>query len=157
MIKLKRILFPTDFSDFSAYAASFAVSFAVDYGAKLYVLHVVELPLGMPGIYTMGAGQEKLAEMAERLAREELEMATTPDLLEKLDYAVVCLQGAAFQNIISFAQENSIDMIIMGTRGRSELETILLGSTAEKVLRNSPIPVFVVRRPGHRLVIPPVG
>lgn len=157
MIQLKKILFPTDFSDFSAYAASFAVSFAVDYKAKLYILHVVELPLGMPGIYSMGANDEEIGRTADRLVREELEAASSADLLGKLDYEVACAQGKPFAEIIKFADEAGVNMIIMGTRGRTGLETVLLGSTAEKVLRKSSVPVFVVRRPGHRFVIPPIG
>ena len=157
MIQIKNILLPTDFSDFSAYAASFAVSFAVDYKAKLYILHVIEPPLGLPGIYMMGATEEELAEQTEKLAREELESAAPRDLLEKLDYEIAYRQGKPFHEIITFGQHNQIDMIIIGTRGRTGLEHVFLGSTTEKVLRKSEIPVFVVRRPGHRFVIPPVG
>jgi nucleotide-binding universal stress UspA family protein len=157
LIKLERILLPTDFSDFSTYAASFAVSFAVDYGAKLYVLHVVELPLGMPGIYKLGSTDEELTSQAEQLVRDELTSASAPDTLQKLDYSVAARQGKPFDEIITYARENDIDMIVMGTRGRTGIENVLLGSTAEKVLRKSPIPVFVVRRPGHRFVVPPVG
>jgi len=157
MIRLKRILFPTDFSDFSAYAASFAVSFAVDYKAKLYVLHVIEFPLGMPGIYSLSGSSEQIAEKAKEFARAQLKSASPEDVLEKLEFEVHCREGKPFWEIIEFAKENKMDMIVMGTRGRSGLESVLLGSTAEKVLRKSTVPVFVVRRPGHRLIIPPVG
>lgn len=157
MIKLQKILFPTDFSDFSSYAASFAVSLAVDYKSKLYVLHVVELPLGMPGIYSMKTSEEELERQAQQHVRAELEGATVPELLEKLEYEVVCRKGSAFDQIVRFAESNQVDMIVMGTRGRTGLENVLLGSTAEKVLRKSSVPVFIVRRPGHRFIIPPVG
>jgi nucleotide-binding universal stress UspA family protein len=154
---LEKILFPTDFSDFSSYAASFAVSLAVDYKAKLYILHVVELPLGMPGIYSLGASEEELERQAQQHVRAELEGATVPELLEKLEYQVVCRKGSAFDHIVRFAESNEVDMIVMGTRGRTGLENVFLGSTAEKVLRKSSVPVFIVRRPGHRFIIPPVG
>ena len=157
MIRLQKILFPTDFSDFSAYAASFAVSFAVDYKAKLYVLHVMEFPLGMPELYTVSASDEQIAERADHLARAELKAASTEEMFERLDFEISCRQGKPFLEIIDFAKEKEMDLIIMGTRGRGGLESVLLGSTAEKVLRKSTVPVFVVRRPGHRIVIPPVG
>jgi nucleotide-binding universal stress UspA family protein len=157
MIKLEKILFPTDFSDFSGYAASFAVSFAMDYKATLYILHVIELPLGIPGIYTLGVSERELNQTTERLVREELEKASSRELLRSLKYEVACVKGKPFHEIIKFADETGIDMIVMGTRGRTGLESVLLGSTAEKVLRGASIPVFVVRRPGHRFVIPPVG
>jgi len=157
MIKLNKILLPTDFSDFSAYAASFAVSFAVDYKAKLYILHVIELPLGMPGLFKMGATEKELERQTNELVQQELKSASTEDILGTLNYKVAYRQGKPFAEIIKFAQDEGIDMIVMGTRGRTGIESVLLGSTAEKVLRKSPVPVFVVRRPGHRFVVPPVG
>lgn len=157
MIRLKNILFPTDFSDFSSYAASFAVSFACDYGAKLHVLHVVELPLGMPEVFSLKVSMEEVDAKVAEQARQELESASTPAILDKLDYEVACLKGKPFLEIIKFAAEKEIDMIVMGTHGRSALESMLLGSTAEKVVRKAPCPVFTVRKPGHRFILPTVG
>ena len=157
MIELKRILFPTDFSDFSNYAASFAVSFACDYGAKLNVLHIVETTLTIAQPNPANVSMEELSAKAEELAREELESASTPELLAKLDYNVVCVRGKPFLEIIGFAKAKRIDMIVMGTHGRSALESTLMGSTAEKVVRQAPCPVFTVRKPGHGFVMPAIG
>ena len=157
MIDLKNILFPTDFSDFSGYAASFAVAFAGDYGAKLHVLHVVEPPLGMPETFVLMSSDEELGDKARELARKELETAATPETVKELEYEFTCLKGKPFVEIIKFAKDKKIDMIVMGTHGRSAVETAVLGSTTEKVVRKAPCPVFTVRRPGHRFVIPTVG
>jgi nucleotide-binding universal stress UspA family protein len=158
MIQIKNILFPSDFSDFSAYAASFAVAFACDYGAKLHILHVIEThyditeaPPDDPA--TLQDSQKKAVE----LATDELKAASTPELLEKLDYEVVCRKGKPFVEIVTVANEREIDMIVMGTHGRSALLAAMMGSTAEKVVRKAPCPVFTVRLPGHRFVMPAIG
>jgi nucleotide-binding universal stress UspA family protein len=157
MVRLKRILFPTDFSDFSKYAASFAVSFACDYGAKLYVLHVAETPHDLSGTLSAKAPLDEIREKAAELAAQELESASTPEMMAKLDYEVHCVGGKPFMEIITFAREKEVDMIVMGTHGRSALGAAMMGSTAEKVVRKASCPVFTVRMPGHRFVMPAIG
>lgn len=158
MIKMNRILFPTDFSDFSKYAASFAISFACDYGAKLYAFHVVEMAHEIREAIGVDAPRmEEVQSRANELAVEEIKAASTPELFEKLDYEVVCTRGKPFAEIVAFAREKEIDMIVMGTHGRSALVAAMMGSTAEKVVRKAHCPVFTVRLPGHRFVMPAIG
>lgn len=157
MIEFKNILFPTDFSDFSSYAANFALSFASGYGAKLHVLHVVETPIVVGELIPFHVSMEEVESKAKQLALGELESAAMPGVLEGLDYEVNCRKGKPFVEIIKFAREKKIDLIVMGTHGRSALESMLLGSTAEKVVRKSLCPVFTVRKPGHRFVMPAIG
>ncbi len=157
-MQLKRILFPTDFSDFSKYAASFAVSFACDYGARLYVLHVAEFLHDLPeGLLSNAPSLDSIHEKAEQSARLELESASSPETLEKLDFEFACVKGKPFFEIVSYARDREIDMIVMGTHGRTALEAAMLGSTAEKVVRKAPCPVFTVRMPGHWFVMPTIG
>jgi nucleotide-binding universal stress UspA family protein len=157
MITLERILFPTDFSDFSSYAASFAIAFACDYGAKLHVLHVVDAPPDMSELILTRIPIEELCSRTAELTLRELESATSQDALRQLDYEVSCVRGTPFVEIVKFARDNKIDMIVIGTHGRNAFESALLGSTAEKVVRKAPCPVFTVRKPGHRFVMPAVG
>jgi len=157
MIKLKRILFPTDFSDFSKYAASFAVSFATDYGAKLYVLHVIETFLDFYETLSETMPGKELDSRIMELANQEIEASTTPTVFKKLDIEINCVKGKPFLEILRTAHEQDIDMIVMGTHGRSALEAAVLGSTAEKVVRKAHCPVFTVRKPGHRFVAPTFG
>ncbi|MBI4831209.1 MAG: universal stress protein [Candidatus Lindowbacteria bacterium] len=91
------------------------------------------------------------------MALREFESATTPDVLSRLDYEVSCVRGTPFVEIIKFARDNRVDMIVMGTHGHNALESALMGSTAEKVVRKAPCPVFTVRKPGYRFVMPAVG
>jgi nucleotide-binding universal stress UspA family protein len=158
MVKIKKLLFPTDFSDFSNYAASFAVAFACDYDAKLHILHIVEtqhdITDAAPSDTTT---MEEIQIKAAELAADELKAASTPALLEKLDYDVACIKGKPFVEIVAFAKEREVDMIVMGTHGRSALMAAMMGSTAEKVVRKASCPVFTVRLPGHRFVMPTIG
>ncbi len=70
------------------------------------------------------------------------------------DYKVLMKKGVPFYEIIQTAKEESADLIVMGTHGRTGLDHILFGSTAEKVVRKSPIPVLTVRLPGKKFVMP---
>ncbi len=157
MVKIENILFPTDFSDFSRYAASFAVSFACDYGAKLHVVHVVEISHSISEMFSEKMSEEALDAKVNELAAQELQDASTPDLFKKLDYEITCLEGKPFAEIIKFVQNKRIDLIVMGTHGRSALEAAIMGSTAEKVVRKASCPVLTVRKPGHRFVMPAIG
>lgn len=157
MIKIKNILFPTDFSDFSKYAASFAISFAFDYGSKLYVVHVAEISHSISEMFSEKVSDEKLRTTANELAVQELQDASTLDMFQKLDYEITCLEGKPFAEIIKYVKDKRIDLIVMGTHGRSALEAAILGSTAEKVVRKASCPVLTVRKPGHRFVIPTIG
>ena len=67
------------------------------------------------------------------------------DLAEKLDHEYVVKEGASAQQIVTYARETSIDLIVMATHGYSGLEEVLIGSTTDKVVRNTPCPVLVVR------------
>jgi nucleotide-binding universal stress UspA family protein len=157
MVRIKRILFPTDFSDFSKYAASFAISFACDYGAKLYILHVSEKTYDISEMLAEKVPPEELQAKVEEFAAKELEEASSADMLEKLEYEIMHRTGKPFAEIITFAKEQEIDVIVMGTHGRSALESAIIGSTAEKVVRKAPCPVLTVRMPGHRFVMPTIG
>ena len=154
MVELKRILFPTDFSDFSSYAASFGISFACDYGAKLYVLHVVETLLNIAQTLSASVSMEELNAKAAKLAREELESASTPELLAKLDYEVGCVKGKPFLEIIEFARDKKIDMIVMGTHGHRGFAHLLYGRVAEKIVRSAPCPVLVVKDTNYKFRMP---
>jgi nucleotide-binding universal stress UspA family protein len=155
MIKIEKILFPTDFSEHSNHAFGYALSFAREYGAKLYMLHVVEdvqylanaymfdVPI-MPSFADME--QNRLKEMQEFAERE----VTDPSIqIEK-----VIRRGRPFLKIIQLAREENVDLIVIATHGRGGLEHVLFGSTAEKVVRKSPCPVLSIRMPGHEFVMP---
>ena len=155
MIQLSRILLPTDFSEQSHGAAAYACSFAEKFGAELHLLHVVQDLVTMvpePGLaYPPPANYT-----AELVAAAEQALARLPDpsLTANLSVVRTTRQGAPFVEIIRYARDNNVDLIVMGTHGRSGLAHVLLGSVAERVVRKAPCPVLTVRPAGHEFQMP---
>ena len=157
MVEIKKILYPTDFSEYSLAALPYAIKLTRQNNAELYCLHVVELsqeeyniseymvPLNIPHV-----SKDKII----RTARTRLEKFVNENLSEikKLNSRV--LIGTPFVDIIRYAKELSIDLIVLGTHGRSALATMLLGSVAEKVIRKAPCPVLSIRHPEHKFEMP---
>ncbi len=156
MIEIRRILFPTDFSELSIHGLTYALSFAKSYKAELHVLHVVDeayqywmamgpnsLPVGpTPDEIASGAKQEMGKFVAKYLANPDITVVP------------LVITGRPFLEIIRYAREKDIDLIIIGTHGRSGLSHALLGSVAEKIVRKAPCPVLSIRHPEHDFVMP---
>ena len=158
MIALKTILLPTDGSECSRKAMLYALSFAQQYGAQVLTLHVIdqrrerqpeqsyiEMDLG-----TGPTTQRGLEEAGRRALQEVADAAT------KVGVAVETrlVTGIPSEDIVRIAKELSVDLIIMGTHGRTGVSHALLGSVAEKVVQQAPCPVLVVRQEEHEFVTP---
>jgi nucleotide-binding universal stress UspA family protein len=148
VIALKRILVPTDFSETSAAATQYAIALAESMGSQVHLLHVLDNPLA----YAWGAEAfiEPPAEYYERIeqrARERMEQVLTEAQRKKFDAQLELRTGSPFAEIIGYAEERKIDLIVMGTHGRGAVAHMLLGSVAERVVRRSPCPVLTVREP----------
>lgn len=154
LIKLKNILFPTDFSDFCKFAASYAYAFALQYDASLYLIHVIEEGTLDAVLSSFPRpAREELLEAARR-RMDEFIKETLPEEGKELRIESIITYGKPFVEIIKEAKEREIDMIVMGTHGMSALEHALLGSTTEKVVRKAPCPVLSIRLPMHKFVMP---
>jgi nucleotide-binding universal stress UspA family protein len=121
------------------------------FGAEVHVLYVVPDPT--PQDWAVGATALVVSDLLEkwRGAAEERLEAIALDGVETLRAIRV---GHAFVEIVRYATDNAIDMIVMGTHGRGPVKHLLLGSVAEKVVRKAPCPVLTVRQPGHTFVMP---
>ena len=155
MIQLKSILVPSDFSDYSKHALRYGCAFAAEFGAELHLLHVVQDIVGLVPEVGMafpptGDYRRELRESAEK-ALEELPGSPW---LGELSVVRATREGAPFVEIIRYAKKHKIDLIVMGTHGRTGLSHILLGSVAERVVRKAPCPVLTVRHPEHEFVMP---
>jgi len=138
-IALKNILFATDFSPAADAAAPFAIQMAKSYGAKVYGLHV-----DLFDDYT-SAAPEAWAMMAEAQEKQSKEHARLlNEQLAGIHHDVMIGQGNVWEVISKFIEENKIDLIVLGTRGRTGLGKALLGSVAEQILRQAPCPVLTV-------------
>lgn len=155
MITLNRILLPTDFSDYAKTAMNYSCAFAEHFGAELHLLHVLQDLVAMvpePGLAFPPPGDymTELRESAERA----LEQLLDPNWAEGKTIVKATRQGPPFLEIIRYAKEVDIDMIVIGTHGRSGLAHALLGSVAEKVVRKAPCPVLTVRPDEHHFAMP---
>ncbi len=156
MIKIKRILFPTDFSDFSKHALKYAKAFAREFEAKLYVLHVMEYSID-PSLFYMKYFPMELPltdyyKKADDETKKELEALVSDEERKAYKIETVVVQGSPFQEIIQFAESAQIDLITIATHGRTGISHTFFGSTAEKVVRKAPCPVLSIRHPEHDFV-----
>jgi nucleotide-binding universal stress UspA family protein len=143
--ELRRILVPLDFSDTARKALQYAVPFASAFGAEILLMHVLP-PYTLP--LEQGYLPPDLAVSREELtgwARSELEKACVGDIGARARFQVRVCEGVAWQEIGAVARETNTDLIILATRGRTGLKHVLLGSVAERVIRQAPCPVLVVR------------
>jgi len=153
-MEIKTILFPTDFSQGARAAMDYAVSFARDFKAKLILLYVIQDISIAEWYIPSSISAADLVEDMQRSAEREidklgLELAGKVADLEKL-----VVRGVPFVEIIRTAKERQADMIIIGTHGRTGIDHMLFGSTAEKVVRKSSCPVLTVRMSGKEFKMP---
>ncbi|HKI31043.1 MAG TPA: universal stress protein [Gemmataceae bacterium] len=155
MIDLHRILVPTDFSKHSHNALNYAVAFADKFGAELYLLHVVQdLALFIPEAVSVAPPVAPAVEQMTAAVHEALQRIVRENDLGRFTVHCDVREGTPFYEIIQYAKESDIDLIIMGTHGHTGLVHVLLGSVTEKVVRKSPCPVLTIRDPEHEFVHP---
>jgi nucleotide-binding universal stress UspA family protein len=142
-LEIRSILVPHDFSDQSAAAVRLAGRWAETLGAALTLIHVVE-PVVYPDLYAVDLLPAEMMERLERRSTEALEESSA-ELLPGVDARVRVIVGRAADTIVGTAESDQHDLIIMGTRGLSALEHLLMGSVAEQVVRTSSTPVLTVR------------
>ena len=143
----KKILVCTDFSENSVPARVCAIEYAKAFGAELVALHVVNSRLlGYPGFAAnVPAEMTLIEEHIRRGVEEELELIGNDCKREIDDVTVYSATGAPAEEIISFANDASIELIVMGTHGWTGARHLILGSTAENVARTANCPVLTVR------------
>lgn len=129
MIHVKKILYPTDFSSYSNQAYFHAVGLAETYGASLTVVYV-HTP-GTPGDKSHWQSQLEQVRPAN----------------PKIPVSHVLLEGDPAAEIARYAADAAIDVIVIGTRGRTGVDRLVLGSVAERVMREAPCSVLVVKLP----------
>jgi nucleotide-binding universal stress UspA family protein len=144
---LKKILFCTNFSESSHKAFTHALDLTKIYHAKLLILHVTP-GLVYPEQLLYYLPSKKLEEL-KAFRKQEITQKIDTHYLQKMeefrDYEILVREGAAAQEIIITAEEESVDIIILGIRGRKGIVKVLLGSTSEKIVKASSSPVLIAR------------
>lgn len=149
-----RILFATDGSRWAQEAERYACSLASSWGASLTVMSVLEFPPGMNPQYPVN--QLYLGELMKQTTKELVDLkarATERGLAVETRVT----NGIPSEEVLRAAEAGDADLIVVGTRGKSGLEHVVLGSTAERVIRMAPCPVLAVRGSGGPLSAEPVS
>ncbi|MCL7412403.1 MAG: universal stress protein [ANME-2 cluster archaeon] len=139
----KKILVATDGSDNSMNAVSSAIELAKATGAELCTIYVVSdanLYAGIRSAYWADEMHEHFIKEGE----EAIQYVKAEGGAANIEIGTFLLEGNAGEKIVDFAEANDIDLIVMGTRGKTAVERILVGSVAENVIRHSKVRVMVV-------------
>jgi len=152
MITLKKILCPIDHSDCSKEALKYAVSFALRNEAELYLLHVIDIRTfdeNLDSITKQIADESSINNLKKKLLE-----CVPEEIRSDMKIEAIVVPGIPFVEIIRFAKKNEVDMLVLGTHGRTGLAHMMLGSVSEKVVRKAPCPVLTVRSPNQKFVLP---
>lgn len=147
-IILRRILFPTDFSDLSMSASAYALSLAKKFNAKLYVIHVVDRSGEASGMYVPHMSFESLDKEEESVEAKSLKKACAMLSAGEIEVEPILCSGLPHSEILRVAREKDVDMIVIGTSGTGGVGRLVFGSNADNLIKNSHVPV---------LAIPPVA
>ncbi len=155
MIRVSKILVPVDFSEFCRHALRYGGELARRFEAELTLLHVVEDIYPMvadPGVM-LGPAVDFVADMRQS-AEKGLQKLVEEEWSQGLNVVQRVTVGVPFLEIVRYAKEQQIDLIVITTHGRSGLAHVLMGSVAEKIVRKATCPVLTVRPEGHNFVMP---
>lgn len=145
MSDYRTILFATDFSESSDTAFQHAFSLAKKFSARLVILHVINEPVDLRGFYVPHISFDKLEEEIEASARKMMDRFCATHVRDYDNFETFIVPGIPYDEIIRKSVETDSDLVVIGTHGRTGIDHMLFGSTAEKVVRKSTIPVLTIR------------
>ncbi len=148
-LRAKRILWPTDFSQLSLHGGKYARCFRDLFDADLHVIHVVAAPLPLEMSVTIPAEVSAIPPDVDAVSESlaALRRFVAPVLPNHDRVTFDAFYGSATSAICSYAANHAIDLIVISTHGRTGLSHVLIGSTAEAIVRNAPCPVLTVKNP----------
>jgi nucleotide-binding universal stress UspA family protein len=146
MIVLRNVLVAVDFGEASEAALTYGRNFARQFGARLHVIHVLENRFLRPMLNDPQA-------IENATCQHLLDRLTVVDRESLKAVAVVRTSDDPADEIVRYAREQGIDLIVLGTHGRRGVEHLLLGSVAERVVRTAGCPVLTVKNPEHKVVV----
>jgi universal stress protein A len=149
-----KILLPSDFSDCSSEAARAARRLAEHFGSALLVLHVMDEPAALDPMFRGEVPIELLRGRMEAYCKEAMDRFLDSHLRGLPGVETRIVSGVPYREIIRTARESGAGLIVIGTHGRTGVEHVIFGSTAEKVVRMAPCPVLSVRQGEKEFVHP---
>ncbi|MBI2354078.1 MAG: universal stress protein [Deltaproteobacteria bacterium] len=145
-----KILTAIDFSENSEYAFDYALTLAKRFDAELTVMHVINEPVDLRGFYVPHISFEQLEKEIEEGASKMMGKFCSSRLGDFTNYKSAIVSGIPYEEIIRKAEETGASLIVMGTHGRTGLDHLIFGSTAERVVRSAACPVLTIRLPAEK-------
>lgn len=152
VLRLQHVLVPVDFSAPARKAVAYAVAFARQFNARLTLMHVMEMSFAGTGMAEIEV--PLLENEIRQNALQEMDKLCKEALDPKVPSATQIRIGRPWHEICLAAKELNVDLLIVGTHGYTGLTHVVMGSTAERVVRHAPCPVLVVREKEHEFVQP---
>jgi len=147
-LKFKRLLVPIDFSDSSLLALDYAVALGREFDSKLILLHVVEPAVSQENYFGVAAPMAETDQNFLEVGRERLAALAQKRSEPRQPIEFLVRIGRAHSEIVDTARATGADLIVVGTHGLTAVAHLLMGSTAERVVRHAPCPVLTVRLAG---------
>jgi nucleotide-binding universal stress UspA family protein len=140
----KKVLFCTDFSENADYAFNFAYGIAKRDKGLLYILHVIPSYPHQINSYIPREDLEKINKNIEKDLDDAYAEHYVTNIKDGVKFEIITKTGREDEQILDFARDNKVDIVVMGTHGRTGIEHVFFGSVAEKVIRHCPFPVFII-------------
>jgi nucleotide-binding universal stress UspA family protein len=147
MKPFEKILTAIDFSENSDFAFEYALTLAKQFQAELTIMHVINEPVDLRGFYVPHISFEQLEKEIEEGAEKMMEKFCQSSLAGFNNYKTAIVTGIPYEEIIRKADDIGSSLIVLGTHGRTGLDHIIFGSTAERVVRSASCPVLTIRMP----------
>jgi nucleotide-binding universal stress UspA family protein len=144
MKEFKKILFPIDFSESTPKILPYVLTMSKTFGSAVHLLYVVRDLKYLTSFHVPHPSLDLIENEITENSQKMMDKVCNEDLQGCPHFVKKILVGDAATEIIRYAQEEKVDLIIMGTHGRKGLEKALFGSVADKVVKNSPVPVLTV-------------
>jgi nucleotide-binding universal stress UspA family protein len=154
MIAFKEIIVPTDFSEHSLRALDYAVEIAERFSSELKVVYVIEPLIQAADVAWSSVDFDRLNRAHKDSADRQIRALMDERVPKSVAAEFVILTGKPFVEIVRLARADNADLIVMATHGRGAISQILMGSTAEKVVRRAPCPVLTVKHPKQLFEMP---
>lgn len=144
-MEFKKVLFPTDFSEGALKALPYAVELVRQFSGKLFLVHVVYDIANASGLHVPHISIDQMYKELQTGAMSELEKFGYSQRKDIKDVEYHVLKGVPYEEIVSFSEKNAVDLIVIGSHGRRGIDRVLFGSTAERVVRYSKVPVMTIK------------
>ena len=147
MKPFEKILTAIDFSESSDFAFEYALTLARQFEAELTIMHVINEPVDLRGFYVPHISFEQLEKEIEEGAEKMMEKFCQTKMGDFTRYTTAVVAGIPYEEILRKAEETGASLIVLGTHGRTGIDHLIFGSTAERVVRSAACPVLTIRLP----------